>query len=174
MVYPEQHKNIVTALMAGEFITVDDSKQYNDIKNNKQFYIDFFKNSFDFDLKIEFEYCYLVSEKTDENTSRNITVFFSLLCSGIDKDGDNFLEKLNDQPFKSSDIYYYLENSSWNEVLESNASLNSEDNVNSFIRKLEKRNIIRRSNGQYFFTKACKFFINFLENQASVKTSSIY
>jgi len=161
--YPKHHQNIVTALMGGEFITIDDSEKYSSIKNNELFYINFFKRSFGFDLKIEFEYCFLTSEKTDENTSRNIAVFFSLFCSGIDKQGGNFLEKLNSNSFTLSEIWCCLEDSSWGEVLEANSNLNSKDNVRKFMKKMEKRNIVKRNNSTYRFTKAYKFFINFIK-----------
>ena len=62
--------------MEGRFITVDES-YFNILKENQEFYIEFFDKSFGFVLKSTQEFYYLISEETNENTSRDISIFFS-------------------------------------------------------------------------------------------------
>lgn len=77
--YPDKHKEIVTSLMEGKFITVEDLS-YETINKNEDFYITFFEKSFGFELIGNLDFYYLVSNETNENTSRDISIFFSVLC----------------------------------------------------------------------------------------------
>lgn len=101
--YPDKHKEIVTSLMEGKFITVEDSL-FETIKKNEEFYITFFENSFGFELIVNQDFYYLVSSETNENTSRDISIFFSILCYELDKNGKNFLEELNYSEFHIDEI----------------------------------------------------------------------
>ena len=75
--YPNKHKQIVTSLMDGRFITIDDS-YFDIVKEYQDFYAEFFDKSFGFELKNTQEFYYLISEETNENTSRDISIFFSI------------------------------------------------------------------------------------------------
>jgi hypothetical protein len=162
--YPDKHKEIVTSLMEGKFITVEDLL-FETIKKNEDFYITFFESSFGFELIINQDFYYLVSNETNENTSRDISIFFSILCYELDKNGKNFLEELNYSEFHIDEIIEYFNNSSWTDVVKANKQLNNEENLKRHIGTMVKRNIaVKQSNDRYSFTKAHKLFIDFAKD----------
>src|SRR5690606_2031513 len=126
--YPDKHKEIVTSLMEGKFVTVEDLL-FETIKKNEEFYITFFENSFGFELIVNQDFYYLVSNETNENTSRDISIFFSILSYELDKNGKNFLEELNYSEFHIEEILEYFKNSSWTDVIKANKQLNNEENL---------------------------------------------
>ncbi|MBN8663808.1 MAG: hypothetical protein J0L83_04505 [Chitinophagales bacterium] len=159
--YPDKHKEIVTSLMEGKFVTVEDLL-FETIKKNEEFYITFFENSFGFELIVNQDFYYLVSNETNENTSRDISIFFSILSYELDKNGKNFLEELNYSEFHIDEIVEYFNNSSWTDVIKANKQLNNEENLKRHIGTMVKRNIaVKQSNDRYSFTKAHKLFIDF-------------
>ncbi|WP_026966062.1 condensin complex protein MksE [Algoriphagus terrigena] len=162
--YPDKHKEIVTSLMEGKFITVEDFL-FETIKKNEDFYINFFETSFGFEVIGNHNFYYLVSGETNENTSRDISIFFSILCYELDKDGKNFLEELNYTEFYIDDILEYFKNSSWLDVIKANKQLNTDDSLKRHIGTMVKRNIaVKQGNDRYSFTKAHKLFIDFAKD----------
>lgn len=162
--YPDKHKEIVTSLMEGKFITVEDFL-FETIKKNEDFFLKFFETSFGFELIGNHDFYYLVSNETNENTSRDISIFFSILCYELDKDGKNFLEELNYSEFHIIEILDYFKNSSWIDVIKANKQLNNDENLKRLIGNMVKRNIaIKQSNDRYSFTKAHKLFIDFAKD----------
>lgn len=162
--YPDKHKEIVTSLMEGKFVTVEDLL-FETIKKNEEFYITFFENSFGFELIVNQDFYYLVSNETNENTSRDISIFFSILGYELDKNGKNFLEELNYSEFHIDEIIEYFNNSSWTDVIKANKQLNNEENLKRHIGTMVKRNIaVKQSNDRYSFTKAHKLFIDFAKD----------
>jgi hypothetical protein len=160
--YPNKHKQIVTSLMDGRFITIDES--YFDIVKEKQdFYVSFFDKSFGFELKNTQEFYYLISDETNENTSRDISIFFSIFCYELDKDGKNFMDELSFSDFHIDEIIEYIKNSTWTDIVKSNKQLNTADSIRRLIGStMVKRNIsIKQSDDKYSFTKAYKFFIDY-------------
>jgi hypothetical protein len=172
--YPDKHKEIVTSLMEGKFITVEDFL-FETIKKNEDFYINFFETSFGFEIIGNHDFYYLVSSETNENTSRDISIFFSILCYELDKDGKNFLEELNYSEFHIDEILEYFKNSSWLDVIKANKQLNTEDSLKRHIGTMVKRNIaVKQGNDRYSFTKAHKLFIDFAKDLIKdVKNESI-
>ncbi len=166
--YPNKHKQIVSSLMDGRFITIDDGL-FKILEEENQFYKDFFEKSFGFDLKGTQEFFYLISDETNENTSRDISIFFSILCYELDKDGKNFLEELGFSEFHINEIVEYLQNSSWQDVLKANRQLNTSDGIKKLVSTtLVKRNIaIKNAEDRYSFTKAYKLFIDFARDLVS-------
>jgi len=164
MNYPNKHKEIVTSLMDGRFITVDE-KIFEIIneQENRTFYVDFFDKSFGFDLKGTHEFYYLISDETKENTSREISIFFSIFCYELDKDGKNFLDELNYSEFSIEEINEYFKNSSWSDVVNASKQLKDGESIRKLINStMLKRNIVTKSiNGKYAFTKAYKLFIDY-------------
>ncbi len=160
--YPNKHKQIITSLMEGRFITIEEH-YFDIIKENEDFYIEFFDKSFGFELKKTQEFYYLISEETNENTSRDISIFFSILCYELDKDGKNFIDELSFSSFHIDDIIKYIENSTWTDIVKTNKQLNSADSIKKLIgTTMLKRNItIKHTNDTYSFTKAYKLFIDF-------------
>lgn len=162
--YPDKHKEIITYLMEGKFITVADLL-FEVIKKNEDFYIEFFEKSFGFELISNHDYYYLVSSETNENTSRDFSIFFSILGYELDKDGKNFLEELNYSEFHIDEIIEYFKNSSWSDVIKANKQLNNEENLKRHIGNMVKRNIaVKQGNERYSFTKAHKLFIDFAKD----------
>ena len=159
--YPKYHLEIVKDLMDGKFILYP-GKLYKSIAENEDFFVDFFENSFGYELQIEQDYIYLISTETDENTSRDIMIFFSILSFEIDKSGNNFIDGLKYSIFDMAIINDYFENSSWIEIIKSNKQLNTDDSRKKLIKLMAKRNIIEKINDDKFqFTNAYKVFIDF-------------
>lgn len=160
--YPNKHKQIVTSLMDGRFITIDEF-YFDILKENHDFYIEFFDKSFGFELKNTQEFYYLISEETNENTSRDISIFFSILCYELDKDGKNFMDELGFSDFHIDEIIDYIKNSSWINVVKANKQLNDAEGIKKLVGStMMKRNIaIKHSDDKYSFTKAYKLFIDF-------------
>lgn len=162
--YTDKHKEIVTSLMEGKFITVADLL-FEVIKKNEDFYIEFFEKSFGFELIGNHDYYYLISSETNENTSRDFSIFFSILCYELDKDGKNFLEELNYSEFHIDEIIQYFKNSSWSDVIKANKQLNNDENLKRHIGTMVKRNIaVKQNNERYSFTKAHKLFVDFAKD----------
>src|ERR1051325_4147725 len=109
MDFPRYHKDIVTEMLDGKFILATDAK-FIELKNNLEFYTKFFKESFGFDLEVKSDYAYILSAETNEQLSRDICIFFGLLCYEMDKDGKNFLEEVQYAEFDMDMIDTYFEN----------------------------------------------------------------
>lgn len=162
--YPEYHYEIVKTLLDGKFILYP-GKLYKIIseQENREFYIDFFQESFGYELKIETEFIYLISDNTDEKTSRDIMIFISILAFEIDKEGKNFIEELNNSLFSLDRINQYFENShSWSEIIKENKQINNSESRKSLIyNTMLKRNLIEKIGESFQFTKAHKVFLDF-------------
>ena len=160
--YPNKHKQIVTSLMDGRFITIDES-YFDILKEYQDFYVEFFDKSFGFELKNTQEFYYLISDETNENTSRDISIFFSILCYELDKDGKNFMDELGFSDFHIHEIVEYIKTSTWIDVVKVNKQLNDGESIKRLVGStMVKRNIaIKHSDDKYSFTKAYKLFIDF-------------
>src|SRR5690606_7455844 len=122
MEYPELHRQIVDELLDGRFI-LSRERLYDIIKEKEDFYARFFKVSFNHDLEIVSGYVRLLSNETDEHLSRDISIFFSILCYELDKQGKNFLDVLQYSEFSIEEIDILFDNSSWIDLLLSNKQL---------------------------------------------------
>lgn len=165
MKYPKHHKAIVSAFIDGKFIVSDDPL-FEIIKKREKFYVEFFEESFGYQLCGNFDYYHLESDETAEHTSRDISIFFAILCYELDKDGKAFLEELNTRVFEIEEIINYFSNSTWREVINANKQLNTGENLSKFVTStLAKRNLVRKeSKDQFSFTKAHRRFIDFARN----------
>lgn len=174
--YPKKHKHIVTSLMDGRFITIDES-YFDIIKEYQDFYVEFFDKSFGFELNNTQEFYYIISEETNENTSRDISIFFSIFCYELDKDGKNFMDELGFSDFHIDEIIEYIKNSTWTDIVKENKQLNSPDSIKRLVGStMVKRNIvIKHSDEKYSFTKAYKFFIDFVREliKSEVKNTNL-
>ena len=172
--YPNKHKQIVTSLMDGRFITIDEP-HFDILKENHDFYLRFFDKSFGFELRNTQEFYYLISEETNENTSRDISIFFSILCYELDKDGKNFMDKLGFSDFYMDEIIDYITNSSWTDVVKANKQLNDADSIKRLVSStMVKRNIaVKYSDDKYSFTKAYKLFIDFARELIKTEVNDV-
>jgi hypothetical protein len=167
MEYPELHRQIVEELLDGKFV-LSREPIYDVIKEKEDFYVGFFKASFNHDLELTNEFARLVSDETDENLSRDISVFFAILCYELDRQGKNFLDGLQYSEFSMEEINNIFENSSWIDLIQSNKQLRDADTRKRFIyTALGKRNIIDKVTDERFhFTPAYKVFIEYAKELA--------
>lgn len=161
MEFPNHHRNIVEDLMSGKFI-LPQERTYQVLKENEQSYTYFFKASFNYDLKLAQDYAYLVSEESNEMLSRDVCIFIALLSYELDRDGKNFLERIQFTEFEIEEIENYFTNSAYIDLILSNKQLKDTDSRKNFINTLNRRNIIEKTtDNRFVFTSAHKFFMDF-------------
>lgn len=172
MEYPRYHKDLVGDLMNGKFILASDQR-FTSLKDNMQFYEKFFKESFGYELEIKSDFAFLLSYETGEMLSRDICLFFAILCYELDKDGKNFLEEIQYAEFEHDKLDAYFENSAYAELIANNNQLRNGETRRDFVRTLTRRNIVERnSDGKFSFTQAYKVFIDFAADFAKGKLSA--
>ncbi len=161
MEFPNHHRQIVEDLMSGKFV-LPTERTFAVLKDNEQSYTYFFKSSFNYDLKITQDFIYLVSDESNEMLSRDICIFIALLSYELDRDGKNFLERIQFSEFEMEEIENYFTNSSYIDLILSNKQLKDTDSRKNFINTLNRRNIIEKtSDNRFVFTSAHKFFMDF-------------
>ena len=166
MVYPPKHKHIVDELMNGKFI-LSNEEFFGTIRENEAFYIEFFKLSFDLELVMKNEYAYLLSKETQENFSRDVSIFIALLCYELDKDGRNFMETLDFHEFTFEEVDSYLDNSSFIDLIESNKAIRDPEGRRTLVNGMARRNIVQKNfEDRFIFTQAHKVFIDFAKELA--------
>jgi len=167
--YPAHHREIVDEFMNGRFILHSD-KLFEEVRGNEDFYRSFFHLSFGYNLKLTREFAYIISEGSNENLSRDISVFFAILCYELDKNGKNFLEELEYGYFEYRRIDELFENSSYVDHIVSNNKLKDSNARKNLFNEMSRRNIIEKENDESFsFTPAYKVFIEFANELASRK-----
>jgi hypothetical protein len=174
MVYPEKHKQIVEDMMNGRFILSRENHFEELKKHEEDFYTPFFQNSFGYKLILTQEYAYLVSEDTDENISRDISIFLAIFCYELDKQGKNFLEGLQYSEYSLEEVNLVFENSSYIDLIQTNKQLKDfEARRKLLFTTMNKKNIIEKiSDDKFYFTPAYKVFIDFAKELAETKTSN--
>jgi hypothetical protein len=172
MEFPENHRQIVEDLMNGRFI-LSRERHFEELNKKEEFYTPFFKTSFGYSLVITNEYAYLVSEDTDENTSRDISIFFAILCYELDKQGKNFLDGLQYAEYSFEEVNLLFENSSYIDLIQTNAQLKDNDSRRKILfNTMRKKNIIEKINDdKFYFTPAYKVFTDFAKELAETRTS---
>lgn len=161
MEFPNHHRQIVEDLMSGKFI-LPSERTFAVLRDNEQSYTYFFKASFNYDLKITQDFVYLVSDESNEMLSRDICIFIALLSYELDRDGKNFLERIQFSEFEVEEIENYFTNSSYIDLILSNKQLKDTDSRKNFINTLNRRNIIEKTaDSRFVFTSAHKFFMDF-------------
>ena len=166
MVYPSNHRQIVEELMGGKFILSNEA-HFNSLKENDTFYNEFFKVSFDLDLNLKTEYAFLLSKETQENFSRDVSIFIAILCYELDRDGRNFMEALDFNEFTFEEVDRYFDNSSFIDLIESNKSLREPDARRTLINGMHRRNIVNKNfEDRFSFTQAYKVFVDFAKELA--------
>ena len=166
MVYPSNHRQIVEELMGGKFI-LSNENHFNSLKENETFYSEFFKISFDLDLNLKTEYAFLLSKDTQENFSRDVSIFIAILCYELDRDGRNFMEALDFNEFTFEEVDRYFDNSSFIDLIESNKSLREPDARRTLINGMHRRDIVTKNfEDRFSFTQAHKVFVDFAKELA--------
>jgi hypothetical protein len=77
--YPSDHKEIVTQLLDGRFIIYPNAL-FATIQQQEDEYIEFFKESYGFELTMDAEFAYLSSNEIAEKRTRDFTLFLAILC----------------------------------------------------------------------------------------------
>ncbi|MBP7511509.1 MAG: hypothetical protein KA981_06245 [Bacteroidia bacterium] len=169
MEYPRYHKEIVNDLMNGKFILASDPK-FVSLKEQVPFYEKFFKESFGYEMEVKSDFAFLLSYETAEQLSRDICMFFAILCYELDKDGKNFLEEIQYAEFEHEKLDSYFDNSAYAELIASNNQLRNSESRRDFLRTLARRNIVERNGeGKFSFTQAYKVFVDFAADFAKGK-----
>jgi hypothetical protein len=171
MDFPRYHKEIVTDLLDGKFVLANDAK-FVELKNNQDFFDKFFKESFGYELEVKSDYAYLISYETNEMLSRDMCVFFGILCYELDKDGKNFMEEIQYAEIELEKIDEYFDNSAYSDLIQNNKQLKDSESRKQFIGVLSRRNIVERiSDTKFAFTPAYKVFIDFAMDFAKGRLS---
>jgi hypothetical protein len=166
MVYPSNHRQIVEELMGGKFILSNET-HFNSLKDNEAFYNEFFKISFDLELNLKSDYAFLLSKETQENFSRDVSIFIAILSYELDRDGRNFMEALEFNEFTFEEVDLYFDNSSFIDLIESNKSLREPDARRTLINGMHRRNIVNKNfEDRFSFTQAYKVFVDFAKELA--------
>ena len=132
------------------------------LKENEDFYTQFFKASFNYDVRFTQDYVYMVSDESNEMLSRDMCIFIALLSYELDRDGKNFLERIQYSEFEMEEIESYFTNSSYIDLILSNKQLKDAESRRNFINTLNRRNIIEKiGDNRFVFTSAHKFFMDF-------------
>lgn len=173
MEYPKNHKDIVEDLMAGKFI-LPSAKYFESLKESETFYSEFFKESFNYTLTVTNDYAYVISPETQETLSRDISIFFAILCYELDRDGRNFLDLIQYSEFEMEEIDRMFENSSFIDLILSNKQLKDTDARRTLINAMNRRNIVDKvTEDRFTFTSAYKVFIEFAIELAKSRSKEV-
>ncbi len=158
---PKYHKEIVEDLMNGKFIL---SKEiyFEELKELSDYYIDFFKKSFGYDFIFVEDFAYIISSETNENLSRDICIFFAILCYELDKEGINYLDKIEYGDITLEEVDKLFENSSFSDLIQNNNQVKDYESRRKLIKTMTAKNIIEKiSEDRFLFTAAHRVFIDF-------------
>jgi hypothetical protein len=163
---PKQHKQIVDDLMNGKFILSRET-HFEDIRENTEYYEKFFKSSFGHDFVFTPDFAYILSSETNENLSKDISIFMAILCYEMDKEGVNFLDKIEYSDFSVFEVDRYFENSAFIDLINGNNQLRDYESRRKLIRTMTNKNIIEKnSEDRFSFTPVYKVFIEFAKELA--------
>jgi len=172
--YPANHQQIVEQFLNGRFVLHDD-KLFDEVKTHEDFYIQFFKFSFGYEFKITANFAYVISDDSNENLSRDISIFFAILCYELDKNGKNFLEELEYGYFEYSQIDDMFANSSYTDLIATNNKLKDSSARKNLFNEMNRRNIIvKESDDTFTITPAYTVFIDFAKELATTKINGQY
>ncbi len=164
-IYPESeenpylHKEIVTALLRGTFIS-DTGTEYEAIRVNKEWYTSFFLNSFGAILKHEYEIYYLVNEDSRSIFAEKILTIIAILMYEMNNKGIDPVKALREGVFAVDIINKYLEESiQFSSFYDKNAV------TQTFVNRMEALRLIRKLDDERFvFTGAIEMFISEFDN----------
>jgi len=90
---PQRHSEVVKNLLNGKFI-LHNEELFEVINDHLEFYIDFFKKSYDYELVNNTEVIYVISDITHEKFSRNIMLVLSVISWEFNREGKNIYSEL--------------------------------------------------------------------------------
>lgn len=173
MEYPKNHKEIVEDLMAGKFL-LSAEKHFPSLKDSEAFYQEFFKESFNYTLTVTNDFAYVISPETQETLSRDISIFFAILCYEMDRDGRNFLDQIQYSEFEMEEVDRMFDNSSFIDLILSNKQLKDSDARRTLLNAMNRRHIIEKiTEDRFTFTSAYKVFIEFAIELAKSRSKEV-
>lgn len=162
--YPNEHKEVVKELLDGKFILYYD-KLFSIIQENKDFYEDFFLESFEYKLEFGSEYIFLTSKATTERDTRDFAIFLALICRELELEGKKFREQIDFATFYVDEVWQMLKNSTKKEIIETTGI----KDFRNFLNRWNRKNVIILTGNSFKFTKAVNLFFEFAVNIANEK-----
>lgn len=167
--YPPEHRDIVSTLTNGQFILYT-HPHYAIVEREVEFYRDFFKATFGFDLQLRSEgYIFLSSDESTEKDSRNFLIFLAVLCRELSVNGRDFREEFDLKKFQVEDVQQLLERSSKRELVE---HILTEGGIPRLLNDWQKRLVLEFTNTQqtqFKFTKAVNLFFEYAMELADTR-----
>lgn len=167
--YPPEHRDIVNALTNGQFILYS-HPHYAVVEKEVDFYRDFFKATFGFDLHLRSEgYIFLSSDDATEKDSRNFLIFLAVLCRELSVSGRDFKEEFELKKFQVEEVRQLLEKSSKKELME---HILTEGGTLKLLNEWSKRKVVEFTNGQqtqFKFTQAVNLFFEYAMELADTR-----
>ena len=165
--YPDQHREVVEALLVDGRFLLEGDAAFMALKQQVDFYRDFFRSSFGLELQYQSEYAFLQSGRDTDALSRDVCIFIGVLCYELDREGYNLLEQLSFHTLEFEQVEQVFELSSFREVLEATSNLQDAPSRRNFYNRLHRRRIIEKLDEQTFrFTPAHKYFLDFARQVA--------
>lgn len=91
----------------------------------------------------------------------------AILCYELDKEGINFLDKIEYGDFTMEEVDKYFENSSFSDLIQGNNQIKDYEARKKLIRTMTTKNITEKnSEDRFSFTPAYKVFIDFAKELA--------
>jgi hypothetical protein len=169
--YPPEHREIVSALLNGQFILYT-HPHYAVVEKEADSYRDFFKATFGFDLHLRSEgYIFLSSDEATEKDSRNFLIFLAVLCREMSVSGRDFKEEFDLKKFQVEDVRQLLEKSSKKELVE---HILTDGGITKLLGDWSKRKVVEFTNTQqtqFKFTQAVNLFFEYAMELADVRLS---
>jgi hypothetical protein len=152
---PKIHKKIVENLLKGVFITLN-SDTYESILKYQKWYEEFFKYSFDIELKYQYEVFYLIRLDGGSSITKRILTTIAILMYELNNKGIEPVRAIRDETFKIDVVNGYISES----VQFSNFSEKNRVD-SSFIGKLERLGLVTKiDDNRFMFTRAIEVFLN--------------
>lgn len=162
MTYPAEHYQIVKALFSEGRFLLEGEAAFLSLRDNKDFYQQFFQASFRLELAISAEYALLKSSKDSDNLARSICIFLAILCYELDHEDGNLLERLSFGNFSIAEWEDRFEQSSYYNVMEATERLRNAGQRYKFYQQMARRGIIHRVDDDlYKFTPAHRYFLDY-------------
>ncbi|PSR11135.1 MAG: hypothetical protein DA408_00010 [Bacteroidetes bacterium] len=162
MNYPKEHFQIVEALLREGRFLIEGEAAFATLKENRAFYQEFFKLSFQLDLELTADYALLKSSRNNDALARDICVFLGILCYEIDREGHNLMERLQFAVFSVEEIEQKLALSSFFEIIEATPGLKDEPTRRKFYNQMARRQlIIKQGEDAFRFTPAHRYFLEY-------------
>jgi len=100
------------------------------LKQQVDFYRQFFRASFELELQYHSDYAFLQSGRDSDPLSRDVCIFMGVLCYELGREGYNLLEQLSFHTLEFEQVEPLFELSSFREVLEATTNNWKKDKKN--------------------------------------------